>query len=176
MFNKPQTPSGNGPQPNPGSSGLDAPLPPGDRGLPRAAGPKVAALITDNVTVEGGISGDGELHVDGTIRGDVRVSRVTVGEGGKIEGSVKADILEARGRIVGSIEAKQVRLYASAHVDGDITHEQLAMENGAFFQGRSLRFQREPKPATIIPPANAPKPAAPLASETGKIGPAAGTA
>ncbi|MCC7268825.1 MAG: polymer-forming cytoskeletal protein [Caulobacteraceae bacterium] len=174
MFNKPQSPSGGQPQPTNGNGGLDAPLPPADRGLPRAGGPKVAALITDNVTVEGGISGDGELHVDGTIRGDVRVSRVTIGESGKIEGSVKADILEARGKVIGSIEAKQVRLYASAHVDGDITHEQLAMENGAFFQGRSLRFQREPKPATITPPAGV-KSAVPPA-EAAKIGPAAGTA
>jgi cytoskeletal protein CcmA (bactofilin family) len=174
MFNKPQVPNANGPQPTGGSSGHDAPPAPGDRAPQRAAGPKVAALITDNVTVEGGITGDGELHVDGTIRGDVRVARVTVGEGGKIEGSVKADILEARGKIVGSIEAKQVRLYASAHVDGDITHEQLAMENGAFFQGRSLRFQREPKPATITPPAGV-KSATPPPADA-KIGPGAGTA
>ncbi len=39
------------------------------------------------------------------------------------------------------------RLYGTAYVDGDITHEQLAMETGAFFQGRSLQFQR---PRTVI--------------------------
>lgn len=155
MFNKPQPASGNGPQPNP-ASGLDVPMPPADRSAPRGS-PKVAALITDNVTVEGGITGDGELHVDGTIRGDVRVARVTIGESGRVEGSVQADVLECRGKVIGSIQAKQVRLYATAHVDGDITHEQLAMENGAFFQGRSLRFQREARAAAA--PAPAPKPA-----------------
>jgi cytoskeletal protein CcmA (bactofilin family) len=36
-----------------------------------------------------------------------------------------------------------VRLYGTAHVDGDITHEQLSMETGAFFQGRSVKFQRQ---------------------------------
>jgi hypothetical protein len=50
------------------------------------------------------------------------------------------------GKVSGSITAKQVRLYGACHVDGDITHEQLAMETGAFFQGRSLRLQR-PAPA-----------------------------
>ena len=36
-----------------------------------------------------------------------------------------------------------------------ITHEQLAMEAGAFFQGRSLRLQRpaSPKPASFTTPA-----------------------
>jgi len=60
--------------------------------------------------------------------------------------------------VTGSITAKQVRLYGACHVDGDITHEQLAMETGAFFQGRSLRLQRPaqasvgaPKPEPNIP-------------------------
>jgi cytoskeletal protein CcmA (bactofilin family) len=104
--------------------------------------PKVASLIADDITIEGNLRGDGELQVDGVIQGDVAVARLTIGEGGKIDGSVQADSAEVRGRVVGSITAKQVRLYASAHVDGDITHEQLTMEAGAFFQGRSLRFQR----------------------------------
>jgi cytoskeletal protein CcmA (bactofilin family) len=45
--------------------------------------------------------------------------------------------------VVGTIFGKSVRLYGTAHVDGDITHEQLSMETGAFFQGRSVKFQRQ---------------------------------
>jgi cytoskeletal protein CcmA (bactofilin family) len=104
--------------------------------------PKVASLIADDIVIEGNLRGDGELQVDGLIQGDVAVTRLTIGEGGKVDGSVQADSVEVRGRVIGAITAKQVRLYASAHVDGDITHEQLTMEAGAFFQGRSLRFQR----------------------------------
>lgn len=109
---------------------------------PRRTSPKVASLIADDISIEGNLRGDGELQVDGVIRGDVTVARLTIGESGQIEGSVHAELVEARGRVVGSITAKQVRLYASAHVDGDITHEQLTMEAGAFFEGRSLRLQR----------------------------------
>jgi cytoskeletal protein CcmA (bactofilin family) len=101
-----------------------------------------ASVISNSLTLEGGISGEGELQVDGLVRGDVRVGRVTVGETGQIEGSVIAEQVECRGRIIGSITAKQIRLFGTAHVDGDITHEQLAMETGAFFQGRSMKFQR----------------------------------
>lgn len=122
---------------------------------PRAR-PKVASLISDGISIEGGVVGDGELQIDGVVRGDVRVSRLTVGETGHIEGSVYAEAAEIRGRVVGSVTAKQVRLYGTAYVDGDITHEQLAMETGAFFQGRSLKFQR-PAP----PPHSAPAPGGP---------------
>ena len=122
--------------------------------------PKMASLIASDITIEGNVVGDGELHVDGVIRGDVRVPRLSVGETGHIEGSIQAEAVEARGRVIGSITAKQVKLLGSCYIDGDITHEQLAMETGAFFQGRSLKFNRVAPPP---PQAALSAPAAPAA-------------
>jgi cytoskeletal protein CcmA (bactofilin family) len=107
------------------------------------------SLIAENLTIEGAVAGEGDLHLDGKIRGDVRIGSLTIGETGLVEGSVTAETVEIRGRVAGSVTAKQVRLYGTAHVDGDITHEQLAIEQGAFFQGRSLKFQR-PAPALTL--------------------------
>jgi cytoskeletal protein CcmA (bactofilin family) len=118
------------------------------------------------MTLEGNITGGGELQVDGAIKGDVRVERVTIGEGGHVDGGVYAEAVEVRGRVNGSITAKQVRLHSDCHVDGDITHEQLAMETGAFFQGRSLRLQRPPTQnaqPTVTPPSRPAPAAAPAA-------------
>lgn len=103
---------------------------------------RAASLLSEDLTVEGNVVCDGEVQIDGVVRGDVRVSRLTIGETGHVEGQVFSEAVEVRGRVIGSITAKQVRLYGTAYVDGDITHEQLAIENGAFFQGRSLKFQR----------------------------------
>jgi cytoskeletal protein CcmA (bactofilin family) len=105
-----------------------------------------STTIGADTVLEGNISGGGEILVDGTIKGDVRIENVTVGSGGGVEGGIYAETVEVRGRVSGSITAKQVSLYDACHVDGDITHERLAMEAGAFFQGRSLRLQR-PAPA-----------------------------
>ncbi len=122
------------------------------------ARPKIrpASLISENLTIEGNVIGEGEVQIDGVVRGDVRVGKVTVGETGHVEGAIYAESVEIRGRIIGEITAKQVRLYATGYVDGDITHEQLAMETGAFFQGRSLKFQRpvvaQAVPATVLKP------------------------
>lgn len=113
--------------------------------------PKAASLISQDLTVEGAIVGEGELHLDGMIRGDVRVGRLTLGDTGHVEGAIQAETVDVRGRVIGSITAKQVRLYGTAYVDGDITHEQLSVETGAFFQGRSLKFQR-PAPVALAAP------------------------
>ena len=135
----------------------------------------IAIFAINDITLEGSLSGDGELQVDGVIRGDVRVARMTVGETGHVEGGIYSETAEIRGRVIGSITAKQVRLYGACYVDGDITHEQLAIESGAFFQGRSLKFQR-PAPAqaaTSHTPTTATAPTPP-AAERPAVSPATG--
>ncbi|MFZ5668023.1 MAG: bactofilin family protein [Pseudomonadota bacterium] len=159
--------------PKPATNAAPAPAP---APAPAAEGPrgrpKVASLISDGITIEGGVTGDGELQIDGVVRGDVRVARLTVGDTGHIEGSVFAEATEIRGRVVGSVTAKQVRLYGTAYVDGDITHEQLAMETGAFFQGRSLKFQRQSPPHPhSTGPSSQPGPSGPPRSESLSVPP-----
>ncbi len=101
-----------------------------------------ASLIADGTTVKGDVSGNCQLQVDGFVHGDVAVTHLSVGEAGKIEGASKADSVEVRGRVLGSIAAKEVNLIAGCHVEGDILHEQLIIEAGAIFEGRSLRHDR----------------------------------
>jgi cytoskeletal protein CcmA (bactofilin family) len=106
--------------------------------------PKIASVISEGLVVTGGMTSEGEVHIDGRVFGDVRVARLTLGEAGMIEGSIVADTVELRGRVVGPIIGKVVRLFASSQIEGDITHDQLSVETGADFQGRSLKLQRPP--------------------------------
>ena len=105
-----------------------------------------ASLIAENVTLNGDLASDGDVQLDGLIRGDLRVGRLTIGENGQVEGHIEAEAVDIRGRVAGSVTAQAVRLYATAQVTGDITHGQLAVDAGARFEGRSLRFE-SPAPA-----------------------------
>lgn len=99
-----------------------------------------ASLIAEGVVIRGDITTDGEMQLDGAVEGDVTAGRLTIGETGAVTGTVKADIVDVRGRVSGSISARQVRLLSSARVDGDITQSELAIEAGAHFVGRSLEL------------------------------------
>ena len=103
--------------------------------------PMAASLVAENVTLTGELASDGEVHLDGRLKGDARVNRLLVGEGGMVEGTIEADVVEVRGRVRGTITARSVRLYASADVEGDIAHAELAIEAGARFNGRSARAE-----------------------------------
>ncbi len=136
-----------------------APTPTPTPGPSPIASSRGLSTLSSDLQFEGHVSGAGDLQVDGSIKGDVRVGRLIVGETGAIEGNVTADYLEVRGRIVGAVSGKQVKLVSTAYVDGDITAEQLSIDIGAYFQGRVLQSRRE-APAPVAPaPRPAPAPA-----------------
>ncbi|ESQ76435.1 polymer-forming cytoskeletal protein [Asticcacaulis sp. AC402] len=121
----------------------------------QATQPRAAAKLSglgSGLVIDGNITGSGDLHLDGTVRGDVKCGHLIVGESGSIEGKVEADTIEVRGRIVGSITGKQIKLQATAYVEGDITHEALAIDVGAYFQGRCLQSRRVEAPAAGTTP------------------------
>lgn len=173
MFNKTKSPA---PQPQPqqpraASGSAIPPLPdlpaPGAAPAARApspapASPRGLSTLSSDLQFEGNISGGGDLQIDGAIKGDVRVGRLIVGETGAVEGNVSADYVEVRGRIVGAVSGKQVKLVATAYLDGDITAEQLSIDIGAYFQGRVLQGRRD-APAAARP---AVQPSTPAASAT----------
>ncbi|HEY0601136.1 polymer-forming cytoskeletal protein [Brevundimonas sp.] len=171
MFNKTKSPAPSSPQPRADTGSAIPPLPdlpmpggpspaaPASRGAASPVSARGLSTLSSDLQFDGNISGAGDLQIDGAIKGDVRVGRLIVGETGAVEGGVSADYVEVRGRIVGNVSGKQVKLVATAYVDGDITAEQLSIDIGAYFQGRVLQGRRDA-------PAAAPRPSTPAASAT----------
>jgi cytoskeletal protein CcmA (bactofilin family) len=56
-----------------------------------------------------------------------------------INGGVEADRVVVNGRVEGPIRGSEVVLKSRAHVVGDIQHQNLSIERGAYFEGRSVR-------------------------------------
>lgn len=104
-------------------------------------------VVTGNI-----IAGGGEIQIDGTVEGDIRSVLLTVGDKATVHGEVVADEVTIRGRIIGSVRARKVQLSSTSHVEGDIIHEALAVESGAFFQG-NCRHSDDPmsEPANPTP-------------------------
>ena len=50
-----------------------------------------------------------------------------------------AEDIVVRGLVVGSIKGLRITLQAPSHVEGDIFHQSLAIEQGAYFEGKSRR-------------------------------------
>ncbi len=102
-------------------------------------GKLVPSIIGEDLTVVGNISSKGEIQVDGQIQGDVHCGSLLLGDKSQITGGVVAEDVVVRGHVIGSIRGLRVTLQSQSHVEGDIYHQSLAIEQGAYFEGKSRR-------------------------------------
>lgn len=121
-------------------------------------------IIGAGVILEGKLTSNGNIRVDGTINGDVNASgNVTVGENGEINGEINAEVVNIGGKITGTIKSKEKTvLEAKAVLKGDLITKILVVEAGATFDGNSKMNTKDnlvksppSAPSTPTPPKNA---------------------
>ena len=116
------------------------------------------SFIGRNCIFEGHITCDGELHIDGTVRGTVQSGMCVIDAAGVVQGTVSGDVIHVRGRVLGPIQGSSVFIHAGAHVEGDVFNDTISIENGAYVYG-SIRHNTAPASQTT--PLNGTKPLAP---------------
>ena len=95
------------------------------------------STIGEELTITGNVTSTGELNLEGNVQGDVHCVSLVLGENSQLEGSVIAEEVMIRGRLIGSVRALRVTLQSNSHVEGDLVHQSLAIEQGAYFEGKS---------------------------------------
>lgn len=108
-------------------------------GTPRSSDRSAPSVIGPDLTINGNLISKGEVQVDGEVQGDIHATYIVVGERARITGGIIAEEVVVRGHVMGSIRGKRVMLQSSSHVEGDVYHQSLAIEQGAFFEGKSRR-------------------------------------
>ena len=97
------------------------------------------SFIGTEVCITGDVTTAGDLHVDGTVTGDVRCGTLTQGPTGAIHGNIFAEEVRLSGLVDGAVETGVLALESSARVTGDVTYESLAVATGAQIEGRLKR-------------------------------------
>ncbi|MEO0467316.1 MAG: polymer-forming cytoskeletal protein [Pseudomonadota bacterium] len=122
----------------------------------KPAGRAAASIICSDMKINGSVTSEGALQVDGAVEGDVSAQDIVIGASGVITGEVKAEVITVKGTIRGSIRGRKVELETGAKVEGDILHTSLSIQPNAVFEGQV-------KHATDPLQNSGPKPAAPSA-------------
>ncbi|MCX8505290.1 MAG: polymer-forming cytoskeletal protein [Alphaproteobacteria bacterium] len=106
----------------------------------RTASLDVPSIIAADMTIKGDIKSDGEVQIDGIVDGDVTARDILIGAHGRITGEIRADTVRVCGAVTGVIYAKEIALVRTARMEGDLHHEILSMEAGAYLNGSCIRF------------------------------------
>lgn len=118
----------------------------GTGGVARSSGGNLS-FIGREVTITGNIGGSGNLHIDGTVEGDVAASSLILGNDGHIRGNVVADSAQISGSVEGTVAAKSLVIEASARINGDLSYDAVSVATGAQVEGRVKRLTRDAEPA-----------------------------
>jgi len=97
------------------------------------------SVIGANLSIVGNLVSEGELHIDGTVQGDIQAFNILVRDTAKITGTISGKEVIINGEVLGSVTADRVVLGASCNLQGDVYHQALSIEHGAFFEGGSRR-------------------------------------
>ncbi len=107
--------------------------------MPSASG-TIPSIISADLQINGDLKSTGDIQVDGQIKGDVHSKTMTIGETAQINGSLTGDRIRICGSVTGSVRGPSVILAKTAKVLGDIIHESLEIEAGAFIEGNIMRL------------------------------------
>ena len=109
---------------------------------PAPAAPKAAtevrtAVIGPNIRIQGELSGDEDLVVEGRVEGKISVSKgLRIGPQAQVNAEVKAHHVTIAGRIVGNVTAAdKVEILPSGILEGNIRAPKIAIAEGAQFKG-----------------------------------------
>jgi cytoskeletal protein CcmA (bactofilin family) len=112
---------------------------PGLPAMAKAGAEPGFSILGADLVLRGSLSADADLHIDGTIEGDLACRALVQGEASTITGSINAQSVRLAGTVAGPIEAAHVVILRGATVRGDIRYDALTVEQGAHVEGHLSR-------------------------------------
>jgi len=96
------------------------------------------SIIGGGLVIEGKIEGEGDIHIAGNFKGDVRVNGdVTIEQGARVSAEVSAVTVTVGGQVEGNINAStQVKLLQTGQLIGDLKAKSLTVAAGSHMRGR----------------------------------------
>jgi cytoskeletal protein CcmA (bactofilin family) len=113
-------------------------------------------VIAEGLKIVGSVTAEGLVEVNGQIDGELHCTSLIISRKAHVTGTIAAERVVVDGKVEGPIQGGDVVLKSQAHVVGDIQHQSLAIERGAYFEGRSVQARgangRQPERVGTQPP------------------------
>lgn len=94
-------------------------------------------LIGNGTSIKGEVNAIGDIRIDGNISGNISTKgKIVVGATGVVEGEIFCQNADISGKVNAKMEVSELlTLKSTAHFNGEVIVNQLAIEPGAIFSG-----------------------------------------
>lgn len=94
------------------------------------------SVFASDLKITGEVSSAGDIEMAGEVDGNVSARSLAISGEGRMKGTIKADTVDVKGKLDGSVEAGAFTLRATAQVAADVAYSTLVIESGAQIEGR----------------------------------------
>jgi len=122
---------------------------PPNLGVTTAPASSIEGRLTKSLVIDGDITGQDDLLIDGEVHGKIRLTggKLTIGPDGRVTADIEAREVVVRGEVTGNIKAQdRVRIAATGRAKGEIKTRLISIEEGAYVHGVRVNLDKEERP------------------------------
>ncbi len=93
------------------------------------------SIIGEGIDLSGEVNTEGNIHVDGVMKGVIKAHEVVIGPKGDFDGEVIADILIVNGIMKGKAHIRSLHIRKDGLLQGKAKYEVIIVEAGGKIQG-----------------------------------------
>jgi cytoskeletal protein CcmA (bactofilin family) len=103
---------------------------------------EIISTLGPGLLITGNVVSTGAVQIYGRVIGDIHAARLIISKGAFVEGKVMVQDAAIEGTFKGTILGNNVKLQATAVVDGEIFKQSLVIEENAQFEGVARRLEK----------------------------------
>ena len=97
----------------------------------------VETILGDGAVFEGNVSCEGSIKIEGTLKGDMKVTdTLVVGPNGSVTGDISAGEVIVFGEVNGKIDSRALEIRSTGKITGEVLIETLVTEAGGAMRAK----------------------------------------
>lgn len=100
------------------------------------------SIISRDLELIGNVRSKGSIEIEGAIKGDIEADTVSIRENGRINGNIKAKVINIKGLFNGVATCEKINISDTARITGEINYMSLSADYGASINCQLKRIEK----------------------------------
>ena len=93
------------------------------------------SIIGVGMDFTGEINTEGDVHIDGEVKGNIKAYEVVIGIDGNFSGEIHCNMLKVNGKLSGKFFVSRLHICTDGLLEGKAKYEEITVERGGRVQG-----------------------------------------
>ncbi len=100
------------------------------------------SIISKDLELIGNLKSKGSIEIEGNVKGDIEADTVSIREDGKVNGNIRAKIINVKGTFNGIATCEKINISDTAKIIGEINYTSLSADYGASINCQLKRIDK----------------------------------